>query len=131
MGPPSRITDKEACRHCGGKPLATPTLCAKCRERSRARARKFRDEARESGQCQWSGCKAKTEPNRSMCADHLKENSRRIGITKAKRIAEGICIDCGRQRAELPAYRCSECRDKHRAYERTRRERNQLLQDTI
>lgn len=64
---------------------------------------------RAAGLCCYSSCRKRGEQGRSACRRHLRYAARVAAEIRSRRIAEGLCIQCGK-RPQFWGVRCIICR---------------------
>jgi len=112
------------CRSCGSSTEVDRTtgrykcLCACCSSRRAEAKRKMRVKKKSKGLCVWApGCRNKSLPGHSMCAEHGSRMLKFGRTYKLKLRGERRCFNC---RTPLPdawsKLMCSECGEAHNQY---------------
>ena len=96
------------CTMCGVRP-ARPGVrsCAPCARRRKRATRRYRDRARQSGECLF--CREPARPGRRLCAAHAARHSAAVVRLRQRRMAAGLCIRCGRRRPRPDRQSCWPC----------------------
>lgn len=127
-----RCREEHLCLWCG-KPLDREgSLCSACVEKSKQRSKAYKQYYLSMGICPVCR-KRKVTPGFKSCvvcrdnkamkrmankADPEKQKAQSIKRKKIRieRIENGICVVCGKQKAEKGFKTCPECRKKHKRY---------------
>lgn len=95
------------------------TTCEPCSAKERVQATSERNRRKAAGLCAFCGKKPPL-PNRTLCKRCKRNQAMRTAKHRAKNRKLGLCTKCG-QMALSGLDVCYECREKRRAYGRTRK----------
>lgn len=97
------------CTHCKRKALPNITVCLRHKKEQNARARERYGESKAAGHCRRCGEVSKTRLCRA-CYELSKDYKKN---TEARRRAEGMCTECGKEPALVPFKLGPKCRQKN------------------